>query len=132
MACLNSMHSRSKIQRKYPWILPYLPLLYGQSKHASIRSNNGTVMDGEAFMQTDSRQGSTDSLINFIPIGTSCSMSPFSRFKNLNMTQFYLDTLPDIYLPFCEYHRFAATLREILETRKNMTNDFKGTMQPKK
>ena len=24
------------------------------------------------------------------------------------MTQFYLDTLPDIYLPFCEYHRFIA------------------------
>ena len=60
------MHSRSKIQRKYPWILPYLPLLYGQSKHASIRSNNGTVLDGEAFMQTDSRRGST---YNFIFTG---------------------------------------------------------------
>ena len=118
MACLNSMHSRSKIQQKYPWILPYLPLLYGQSKHASIRTNNGTVMDGEAFMQTDSRQGSTDSFINFIPIWTSCSMSPSKRFKNLNMTQFYLDTLPDIYLPFCEYHRFVAILRWILETLK--------------
>ena len=27
------------------------------------------------------------------------------RFKNLNMTKFYADTVPDIYLPFCEYHR---------------------------
>ena len=36
------------------------------------------------------------------------SVHPPERFKNLNMTQFYLDTLPDIYLPFCEYHRCVA------------------------
>ena len=49
----------------------------------TIQMDNGSLTDGETFMKDD------------------------PRFLSLNMTQFYLDTLPDIYLPFCEYHRFG-------------------------
>ena len=51
---------------KYPWILPYLPLLYGQSKHASIQSINGTIIDGEAFMKNDPRTGLYETVIHQI------------------------------------------------------------------
>lgn len=27
------------------------------------------------------------------------------RVKNLNMTEFYIETLPDVFIVYCEYHR---------------------------
>lgn len=32
MNILKSMHSKKKIEAKYPWIMPYLPLIYGQGE----------------------------------------------------------------------------------------------------
>ena len=75
------MHSKAKLEKYYPWVIPYLPLLYGQAPHATIPDENGNSVHADEFMTTD------------------------ERFKTLNMTQFYADTVPDIYLPFCEYHR---------------------------
>ena len=54
---------------------------HSQAPHATIPDKDGKPVHADEFMATD------------------------ERFKNLNMTKFYADTVPDIYLPFCEYHR---------------------------
>ena len=78
---IQSMHSKAKLEKYYPWVIPYLPLLYGQAPHALVPDDTGNAVHVDEFMTTD------------------------ERFMKLNMTQFYADTVPDIYLPFCEYHR---------------------------
>ena len=87
---IQSMHSKAKLEKYYPWVIPYLPLLYGQAPHALVPDDTGNAVHVDEFMTTD------------------------ERFMKLNMTQFYADTVPDIYLPFCVYHRESckSTARE--------------------
>ena len=39
------------------------------------------------------------------------------RVKNLNMTEFYIETLPDVFIVYCEYHRncFVNSLSKTCE-----------------
>ena len=83
-ACLNSMHSRKKMEQKYPWVMPYLPYLYTGQHFNSFESNPSSSASNASADHYAERD---------------------KRFESLNMTQFYLDTVPDVYLPYCEFHR---------------------------
>ena len=39
--CLNSMHSKSKILHKYPYLMEALPFYYGQVNHETITCDGG-------------------------------------------------------------------------------------------
>ena len=108
-ACLNSMHSKRKLLAKesfstffqsfefsssgrrvsetrlcwkwskYPWVYPHLKELYNSNPKPCIEKEG--CQDKDRFQELD------------------------PRFRDLNMTQFYVDTVPDIFLPYCEFHR---------------------------
>ena len=90
------MHSKRKLNEKYSWVEPYLPLLYGQAAHEVNAGHHG-----EDLMKTDERKMTYSNMTHIM----THIFVLLIRFRNLNMTQFYIDTIPDIYLPFCEYHR---------------------------
>ena len=91
------MHSKKKMQERYPWVLPYLKYLYtGRDLHL-----NGTSNVGNGMMSTNETK-------NCKQRGAECDeYAEYGdpRFKTLNMSEFYFDTLPDIFLPYCEFHR---------------------------
>ena len=104
-ACLNSMHSKRKLLAKeifmnfhflsqfsnfeaikwfwkwskYPWVYPHLKELYNSNPKPCIKKEG--CEDKDKFQELD------------------------PRFRDLNMTKFYTDTVPDIFLPYCEFHR---------------------------
>ena len=40
------------------------------------------------------------------------NMKNDERVRNLNMTEFYIETLPDVFIVYCEYHRIVLLLTE--------------------
>ena len=85
-ACLNSMHSLRKMEAKYPWVIPYLPNLYTGQHFGGM----GSTVD-----QTSTNSSAPDD--HYIQLD--------KRFAELNMTEFYKNTVPEVYLPYCEFHR---------------------------
>ena len=103
------MHSKKKIEAKYPWIMPYLPLIYGQGESLSTWPLEieflGSHVKGKTVENKTSQHG-----INIE------HMKNDERVKNLNMTEFYIETLPDVFIVYCEYHRnflFSRSKRAI-------------------
>ena len=62
--------------------------------HSSEFDFQGSHVKGKTVENTSSEHG-----INIE------HMKNDERVKNLNMTEFYIETLPDVFIVYCEYHR---------------------------
>ena len=44
------------------------------------------------------------------------NMKNDERVRNLNMTEFYIETLPDVFIVYCEYHRNVSKSAECMRS----------------
>ena len=54
------------------------------------------------------------------------NMKNDERVRNLNMTEFYIETLPDVFIVYCEYHRIVLLEAALFGSRGQLQVTFRS------